>query len=746
MSIKSRKHSSARYLAVLAAATAVPVFVPMMAQADMAADMGTDTGDGVTVVDVYGHHQSFKAEASSPKFTQPLVDTPQTVTVVTKAVLDDQGATTLMEALRNTPGITLQMGENGNTSAGDTFQMRGFDGSGSLYVDGVRDLGAVSRDIFNIEQIEIVKGPGGADSGRSASGGYINQVSKRANLSQVRTATLSAYSAGGGRATADANMVIDDDSALRINAMVQQQDVAGRDVVEKSGYGLAVAYGKGLGTNTRVHVLAQYLNADNVPDGGISTIGRDGFYNANAAVRDGAPIERENFYGSIHDYEKNEATQGTLILEHRFANDFYLTNTTRVGSAELDRVLTGVNAITAVDPANPSTWTLSRSRQRVLTQNSVAANTTNVRGTASAFGVSHDLAFGVELSTERKKSYGFSGATTPAANLYAPDPYVVLPVNALNGQYAAIRVDTAAAYLFDTVHFSDSFLITGGVRVDSYKVESRLTNGHQVEGDGTLASYKIGAVYKPTEQSSLYLSWGNSKTPPGTGNLSAPTTTFGGSESPSSVNSPNMDPQETDNIEAGAKWDLFEGRLSLTGAYYYTLHKNELTEDTFGSGVFTQYGERKVEGLEFGAVGRITPNWSIIAGLQTMKTEVIEGSATGNSSEGASARWSPELSATVWTTYRINERFTVGGGARYTGEQLRVVNPATDPATQNMPSLPEFWVVDAMASYAVTPRVAVQLNLYNIGDEDYISVLNNGGSRMSLGAPFTATLSAKLSF
>src|SRR5687768_2308427 len=113
---------------------------------------------------------------SSPKFTQPLVDTPQTIAVISDEVLLQQGATTLSQALRNTPGVTFLMGENGNTATGDSIFMRGFDTQGSIFIDGIRDLGTVSRDTFNTQQVEIAKGPAGPDYGRSAASGYVNLV------------------------------------------------------------------------------------------------------------------------------------------------------------------------------------------------------------------------------------------------------------------------------------------------------------------------------------------------------------------------------------------------------------------------------------------------------------------------------------------------------------------------------------------------------------------------------------------
>src|SRR6187402_344245 len=172
----------------------------------------------------------FKAEkVSSDKFTQPLVDIPQTIVVVKKELFQQQAATTLSEALRNTPGITMLLGENGNTATGDSIFMRGFDTQGSIYVDGIRDLGSISRDTFNTEQVEIAKGPAGVDNGRGAASGYVNLSSKLANQEDSTTGNVTGGTADFKRVTVDANRTLTDTAALRVNLLKQDADVDGRD-------------------------------------------------------------------------------------------------------------------------------------------------------------------------------------------------------------------------------------------------------------------------------------------------------------------------------------------------------------------------------------------------------------------------------------------------------------------------------------------------------------------------------------
>src|SRR5450830_1469835 len=215
--IKSRKHSASRFNATLTAAMAGAMLIPAVAYAQQAE---------LPTVDVSAaKDDTYKTDhASSAKYSQALVDTPQTITVINKQVMGEQVATTLTEALRNTPGVgAFFLGENGSTNTGDAIYMRGFDASGSIYVDGVRDVGSIARDTFNIEQIDVLKGPAGTDNGRSSPTGSINLVTKQPLLENAYQASVTGGSGKQKRGTADINTVIDADSgtAFRLNVLDQ---------------------------------------------------------------------------------------------------------------------------------------------------------------------------------------------------------------------------------------------------------------------------------------------------------------------------------------------------------------------------------------------------------------------------------------------------------------------------------------------------------------------------------------------
>ncbi|HEY5801315.1 MAG TPA: TonB-dependent receptor plug domain-containing protein, partial [Burkholderiaceae bacterium] len=297
--IKNRKHKLPLKHAVAMAA----MLLPAAAQAD-----AQQVLPQITVRE--GAVNDFKADkAQSPKYTQPLVDTPQTITVIKKELIEQQGALTLTEALRNTPGVgTFFLGENGNTNTGDAIYMRGFDSSSSIYVDGVRDIGSISRDTFNIEQIDVLKGPAGTDSGRSAPTGSINLASKQATLEQAASGSLVAGSASFKRATVDANRVLNatNGTALRLNAMVQDGGVVGRNEAHTKRWAVAPSLAFGLAGPGKLVLNYLHVKQDNVPDGGVPTIGLPGYSSpdpARALIGAAKPVDPRNFYGSSSDFD-----------------------------------------------------------------------------------------------------------------------------------------------------------------------------------------------------------------------------------------------------------------------------------------------------------------------------------------------------------------------------------------------------------------------------------------------------------
>jgi len=738
--IRSRKHNTPVHLLALLAAS-----VP-------AAGMAQQTTTLPTVTVKEAPEVPYKADKSAnEKMTAPLVDTPKTIQIIKKEVLEEQGAVTLMEALRNTPGITMQMGENGNTSAGDTFQLRGFSLQQNTFVDGIRDLGAVTRDTFNLEQVEIVKGAAGAETGRGAASGFINLISKQAHLGDESSASGTVGTASRKRATVDLNKQLSDTSAFRLNAMVQDSGVDGRDYVENKGYGVGLSYVTGLGTPTRLHLFSQHLRQKNVPDGGIPAIGYEGF---TSPV--GAKVRRENYYGSVNDQEKVDADMITAKIEHDLGQGTTIRNVTRFGKTHMDRTLTGIigitsanTAATAVNPAvvagNPATWLVARSRQRVDQENSIFANQTSVNTEFKAGGMEHSLAAGVELLHEKQNSFdrGTAVGTTPSANLYNPNPSQAMAnFGGRTGGVTGGTTNTISAYAFDNAKLNDRWSINGGLRVDVYKLSTDNVTAAGVrtllDDSRSLVSWSVGSVYKPAENGSIYASYATSATPPGTSNFQLSGTAGNQANS-------TLDPQKTDTVELGTKWELLNKRLNVAAAVFRTENDGQTSQDPITGQVF-QYGKTRVQGLELSAVGQITNFWQITAGLAKTSTKALNqrsrNATTGVVTVTDGVRWSPDLTATVWSSYQL-DKLTLGLGARYTSEQKRVV---TVGGTGNVPNIPSSWVADAMVAYQFSDKVSLRLNVYNLFDKEYLMALNNGGGRLALGLPRSAALTANVKF
>jgi catecholate siderophore receptor len=714
--------------------------------------------------------ETIKAErASSPKFTQPLVDTPQTIAVVTQQVLQQQGATTLSQALRNTPGVTFLLGENGNTSTGDSIFMRGFDTQGSIFIDGIRDLGAVTRDTFNTQQVEIAKGPAGPDYGRGAASGYVNLATKVPTLDDAASGSASYGTASNGRITGDWNHAFGDSSALRLNVMGQDGEVDGRDFVERSSWAVAPSVAFGLDGPTRSYFYLLHTEQDNVPDGGVTTLGLDGFYNRNfdpnplpvnppqAPTAPGvvpAAVDRENFYGYESDFEEIQGTMFTARFEHDFSDDVTLRNSTRIGRLKQFYVLTGINAVNVPGP-DPASWTVNRTRQSRFQENEVLTNQTNLTINVATGSVGHAITTGVEFISEEQFTPAYTGlGTLVPVNPYSPDipdaPPDYAPVR--SGAFSRGETQTIGAYVFDTLSFGERWQVNGGIRVDQFDTdfESMALTGtapNQVltplnlQLDDTLFSYKVGVLYKPVPNGSVYLSHATSQQPPGGANF---TLAAGGTGN--SANRVDLDPTEGENLELGAKWEFNDGGFIVTGALFDSSNKNELAQDPVDPTQLIQIGEREVKGVELGIVGKITENWELSAGIAKMDTEVKRGLAN---QRGLQITWSPELTFTSWTTYRTPFGLSIGGGFRYVDSVIRPVssnNVPPPPNQTNMRTAPDYWVIDAMLGYDINEKVSLQLNAYNLTDEFYVATLNNSGARYSPGQPRSALLTVNFAF
>jgi catecholate siderophore receptor len=754
--ITSRKHAPTRLQHHLNAALAT-MLLPLAAQAGEAASPAPDDAASapVSTVEVVGHQENaFKAErAASVKYTEKLVDTAQSVQVIKKELIEQQGAVTLTEALRNTPGVgAFFLGENGNTNTGDAIFMRGFDTSGSIFVDGVRDVGSVARDVFNLEQIDVVKGPAGTDNGRGAPTGSVNLVSKKATMEDAVSASATVGSASQQRVTLDANKVLDAGRgiALRLNAMAQEAGRPARDVVTDKRWAIAPSLGFGLNGPTRVVLDYLHVDQDNIPDGGVPTVGLPGYTSPDRTrpfITGAGPVDPRNFYGSNSDYDKVKADMATVRIEHDFAPGFKLHNITRYGRTSQDYLLSafmgsGANLATP-NAADPSTWTLVRNTRTVKDQeNRILTNQSALTSQFATGALQHTLVTGLELSNERQISYGLAGlGLLPAANLYRPDAHAAVTglAPSRTGAYNQGVIDTQSLYAFDTIKFGERWIFNGGLRLDRFNGDYTvvaLTNNvlvptHFSVGD-TLVNGKASILYKPSANSSVYAMAASSKLPPGA--------SFTVSGKLNSAQNPIYDPQETVTTEIGGKLDLLKQKLALTAALFRTEVKNEVEQDPVDLKYY-QTGRKRVQGVELGATGELARNWLVSAGYLYMDTRVAQGKVITAGGENH-LTYTPKSSFTLWTSYDLPFGLKVGGGARYSDRLLR----GTDGAIGTPAHTDAYWVFDAMASWQVNRKLDLRLNVYNLGDERYVAAINKSGYRYTPGMPRAASLSANLRF
>lgn len=772
--IKSRKHSSfprtvaGRATAGLVTGLSLTV-LPVIAHAQSSGN----TPQTLDQIDVRGV-RGFKADkVASPKFTQSLQDTPQTIQVITSDLFNQQGATTLTDALRNSPGVgTFYVGENGNTNTGDSIFMRGFDTSSSIFVDGVRDLGSISRDVFNTEQVEVAKGPAGTDNGRSAPTGAINMVSKQANLHNAVSGTVSAGTDSQQRGTADWNQALGATSALRVNAMWQDSDQPGRDHVNNRRWGIAPSLAFGLGTSTRYFLNLLYVDQDNVPDGGVPTLGLPGWTPQPSLERlAGQPVDRENFYGTRADHDDVTAKMATFRIEHDVNDAVRVTNTARWGRTDQDYLLTafmgtgtrGANGaptgnIRFTNPADPASYTIARSLPTFKDQqNTILTDQLNLRADLTTGAIVHNLSAGLEFTREELKSFGQAatgGTTWSPANLYAPDWNAAGLTWAHNGADSHGKTTTSSVYLFDTLNFGESLLVTAGLRADHYTTEYQSASvcggrgpacganpvgtviaNPSLEHSDTLLNWKLGAVYKVDDIVSLYANYALSQQPPGGSNFQLST-------SASSADNPSLDPQKARTIEVGTKWAFLDDALAFNVALFKTEVSNEInTQVLDDAGNPTQTGKKSVQGIEVSTVGRITDNWSVSAGYSHLDTEVDEGANVA--ADGTrNLTYTPGDTFTSWTSYAFPSGLTIGGGVRYAGQMHR----GTDGAVGTPAFTKSYTVYDAVASYAINEHLVLRLNAYNLFDKQYVAAINKSGYRYTPGAPRTVLFSADVRF
>lgn len=657
--------------------------VGFIASAPVWADPGADAADaGPRHDDVVVTGQRRDA---NPKQVAPLIDTPRSVVVLPGEVIEQTGSTTLQEALRTVPGITFGAAEGGNP-VGDRPFIRGFDSQGSIYVDGVRDLGAQSREVFAINSVQIVRGSDSTLGGRGSAGGTINIVSKLPQAETFATLSGSYGSADYKRITGDANLALGPTAAVRIAGVWHDQDVAGRDAIWQRRWGIAPSVTLGLGTPTRLTASYYYLESHELPDSGMPYLytlgnapaGRTFVTPALGRVTtaDGTTgvVDRSSFYGLVNrDFRDSTQHQAMLRVEHDFGG-VTLRNTARFNHSDQSYIFTqpddsqgnvfgtaasptsGINPVTGGTRLTGGGYVWRRANTRHGFTKSIV-DQTDLYGTFNTGSVEHSFAVGTEFAWEKARRGTFvsvSGSTVSprcdtftvsryyCASLFDPnpnDPWVnyasdtsTTPVPIIKGPLASeVQNDgtTQAVYGFDSITLLPQLILNVGARFDRF--ESRLRTGANavaLRRVDELFNWQAGLVFKPTPETSLYFSYATAATPPnsllGEGREDNALPTTGTAANLALLDT--LKPQKTKSYEAGAKANVLGEKLQLTAAAFQTDIDNARVTSDLNTVAFI--GRSRIRGIEVSAAGTILPGWTVFGGYTYLDPKVLDGGST----------------------------------------------------------------------------------------------------------------------
>jgi catecholate siderophore receptor len=680
----------------------------------------TDSGTLPTIgVAAQAEQQDFQAERSTVGAKTPtaLRDIPQTVTVINKAVLQSQGATSFQDALRNAPGVTIGAAEGGQI--GNNINLRGFTAQNDIYLDGFRDRNQYERDTFNLERIEVMRGSASMLFGRGSTGGVINQVTKKANLHDSAEVTGMIGTDDKYRSTVDVNHKLTDTSAIRLNAFGQSLGST-RDEMKNKDYGIAPEVRFGIGTPTEVTISALIQHNYDMPDYGVQALnGRP------------SPVPKNTFYGLTTDRTIQDVQTVTAAIKHKFSDNLILTNQTQFSHSMTDARETAPQAVLtgplATSPAlsNGNFTTLSpsqlfiklQSHDRVI-QNHSLYNDTMLQYKFVTGPIKHDLIAGVDLGHDSYSNQAYTRNNLPVVTMVNP-AYLSNPagVTTTVGNYADSGANEIGAYVNDTVSIGQQWKVVGGLRWDRF--QAQIHNSISLPSYATqtnfFTSVRAGVIYQPTDWQSYYVSYGTSFNP----SLEALTVTN---------LTQNLAPESTKSYEVGGKWDLLGGNLSVTSSFFREEKTNARTQVSP-----TEYeldGDIRVDGFQAGVTGHITDKWQVFGGYTYMDAIILKAR---DGTQGHVPANTPRNTLMFWTTYALTPHWEIGGGPTYMSPRYA--------SNTNYVQVPGYTRWDATAAYHAK-KYDIRLNLLNLTNKYYYDALipsDGGRSVPGIGRTLLAT-------
>jgi len=680
--------------------TAVGIAIASASQLAAAQDPASSVElDSQTVV---GERATYRTTHSvSVKNTAPLLDMPQTIQVIPAEIIKEQQALSLRQVLSNVSGITFNAGEGGGGS-GDSINIRGFSANANMQIDGLRDSTQTNRtDTFNIEAVEVIKGPNSVFGGSGTTGGSINQASKAPKQREFVELGASLGTDGYHRMTLDANQRLDGvgtDSAFRLNLMAHENDVPGRNDIDRQRWGIAPSVLFGLSDATRLTLSYFHQVDDNLPDYGVP-------------ARDGeklAGVSRDDYFG-FRNFDKEDITSDafTVKFEHDINDSLQLQNLTRYSRIDRDTVISAahVNLVGVAPgrytPAGPQAYGRDVASKMWINQLSLI-------GENDLLGMQHSWVAGGEISRETYEREAYNHAfsfTGIDYDLYNPPGYYAGSAQRTSLDNTETQLTNKALYAFDTISLAPQWDINLGLRYDWLNGDydkSTVSTGatDKYSTDDKKLSGRAGLVYKPADNGRIYVAYGTSFNP-----SAEFLTTMGSGVSGATA---DLSSEKNRTLELGTKWTFFNSALALDGAIFRVEKTN--AREQLADGSYRLAGEQRVQGVELGATGKVTDDWKIYANYTYLDSETVK--SIDANTEGQALANTPPHSFNLWSTYDLPQGWQVGYGSRYVSRR--------NVTSSDQAKLAEYWVHNALVAYQVNDQFNVQLNLNNIFDKDYV--------------------------
>lgn len=682
--------------------------MPTLAQSVSAAE----ADDGLPAAIVVTGERISGPEIDATKTGTPLLDTPQSVTTVSREQLDDQATAQLGDALRYVPGVSLGTGE-GNR---DQIVLRGQATTADFYLDGLRDDAQYYRPLYNTQRIEVLKGANALLFGRGGGGGVVNRVSKTAELGATQgSAAASGDSFGAWSVSGDLGLPLGQNAALRLNA-TYEEFANHRDPFGGHFIGVAPTATFKLGEVTKLAAAYEYAQDDRVADRGVPAA-PGGTLAAPAAPITGYD---HTFFGDpAFNRSKVDAHIARLRLDHEFSDSLTFNVTGQF--AHYDKFYR--NIVPGAVNASATTVSLTGYRNSNVRTNWVGQ--ANLVWNGQTGPLRHTLLAGVEgsvqASTAARDDVRFGGASSTAVPLALR--ITVPAVTWVTRSASQSDVRSLSGYVQDQIEIGEHFQLIAGVRYDDFRIEAtdRLTNVVTTRSDGKW-SPRLGLVIKPVPNLSFYASYAKSFLPQS-----------GDQFNTLAANLQTLAPESFRNIEAGVKWDLTPA-LSFTAAAFQLDRTNTRATDPITlNPVLT--GSSRVKGAEIALSGRITRNWQASLGYAfqdgTIRTTTTAAPA------GRRLDKLPRGQFSAWTRYDVNDKFGIGLGVVHQSSQFASISNAV--------RLPGFTRIDAAAYFNVTPNFTVQFNVENLTDTKYYPAAN-GDNNIAPGEPVNARITARVKF